>query len=78
MESGMAHPLPPLGPAGRDIHIRRSKDRPDGVMTAIRHHGWWYAVDDADAASKQMFRLLEVLMSARLTGPWNMGGPRPS
>jgi hypothetical protein len=55
--SGMAHRLPPLGPAGRSIHIRRSKRRSGGAVTAVRHHGWRYSIDGTDAASKLTFRI---------------------
>ena len=66
VESGMAHRLPPPGAAGRSIRIRRSKDRPDGAVTAVRHHGWWYSVDGTDAASKLTFRIVESLISVRI------------
>jgi hypothetical protein len=35
-------------------------------MIAVEHHGWWYSVDGTDAQSKLMFRLVEVLLSARI------------
>jgi len=66
LESGVAHRLPPPGPVGRSIQIRRSKDRPDGAVAEVRHHGWWYSIDGTDAASKLTFRILESLISVRI------------
>jgi hypothetical protein len=64
--SGLARRLPPAGAVGQSIHIRRSKRRPDGATTAVRHHGWWYSIDGTDTASKLTFRILESLTSSRI------------
>jgi hypothetical protein len=66
LESGVAHRLPPPGPVGRSIQIRRSKRRPDGAVTAARHHGWWYSIAGTDAPSKVTFRIVETLISVRI------------
>ena len=66
LESGVAQRLPPPGPVGRSIQIRRSKDRPDGAVAEVRHHGWWYSIDGTDAASKLTFRIVESLISVRI------------
>jgi hypothetical protein len=71
VESGMAHRLPPPGPVGRSIQIRRSRDRPDGAVVAGRHHGWWYSIDGTDAASKLTFRIVESLISVRIADTVN-------
>ncbi len=66
LAAGIAEPLPPAGPVGQSIRIRRSQDRPETAMTASRHHGWWYFIDGTDAASKQTFRIIESLISVRI------------
>jgi len=66
VESGMAAPLPPSGPAGKSIRIHRSKSAPDGAITAVRSHDWWYYIEETDAESKLTFRILENLMSVRV------------
>lgn len=66
VDSGLAAPLPPAGPASERIRIHRSSGRPDGALVAVKHHGWWYRIDSADARSKATFRLLEALMTARM------------
>lgn len=64
--SGMAAPLPAPGAAVRNLRIRATRLRPKDAMIAVEHHGWWYSVDGTDAQSKLMFRLVEVLLSARI------------
>jgi hypothetical protein len=66
VQSGLAQPLPPAGPAGRSIRIRGSKGSPGQAMIAIKRHGWWYFIDGTDAESKLTFRVLEALMSVRM------------
>lgn len=66
LESGLASPLPPVGPAGARLRIRRSSGRPGGALVAVRHHGWWYAIEATDGPSKETFRLLEAISTARL------------
>jgi hypothetical protein len=66
LQAGLVQRLPPTGPAGQSIRIRGSKRCPDRAMVAVKRHGWWYAIDGADAASKLTFRVLEALMSVRM------------
>jgi hypothetical protein len=66
LEAGLAHAIPPAGPAGQGIRIRRSKGRPDEAITAVRHHGWWYFIDATDTVSKLTFRIVESLISVRI------------
>ncbi len=64
LQSGLAPALPPS--AQHPIRIRRSGFRPSQALVAVRRHGWWYSIDGTDAASKQTFRVIEVLMTVRL------------
>jgi hypothetical protein len=66
LESGLASPLPPVGPAGAQIRIRRSANRPGDALVAVPHHGWWYWIDATDGQSKETFRLLEAITTARV------------
>jgi hypothetical protein len=36
-------------------------------MIAVKRHGWWYYIDQTDAGSKMTFRLLEALVTARIS-----------
>jgi hypothetical protein len=67
LESGLAPPLPPGGPAVAQIRIHRSSGRPGNAMVAVEHHGSWFSIDSTDGASKKTFRILEALMTARIT-----------
>jgi hypothetical protein len=66
IQSGLAPRLPPTGAAGQSIRIRRSKERPEQAMVAVKRHGWWYSVDARDTESKLTFRLLEAIISVRM------------
>jgi hypothetical protein len=66
VESGLARPSPPTRQGPRSIHIRCSSARPSTAMVAVKYHGWWYAIDSADGPSKDTFRLLETLLTARI------------
>ena len=66
LESGLAPPLPPGGPASQGIRIHRSSNRPNGAVGAVRHHGWWFWIDSTDAPSKATFRMIEAIMTARM------------
>lgn len=77
LESGLAQRLPPTGPAGRGICFRRSKSPPKEAMVAVQHHGWWYSVDGTDSATKETFRLLDALLSVRMTDALDNGVEAP-
>jgi hypothetical protein len=77
LESGLAPRLPPPGPAGESIHIRRSKRRPRTAIVAIPHRGWWYSIDATDSTSKQTFRILEALISVRIADTAARGSAAP-
>jgi hypothetical protein len=75
--AGIAQALPPAGPAGGNIRIRRSKGRPDGALVATRHHGWWYFIEGSDTASKLTFRIIESLISVRIADAVDHGKATP-
>lgn len=77
LESGIAHPLPPLGPAGQGFQIRRSKSRPKEAVTATYLHDWWYYLDATDARSKLTFLILEALISERVADAANHAAAAP-
>lgn len=77
LESGLAPPLPPSGPASQGTRIHRSSNRPNGAFVAVRHHGWWLWIDSTDAPSKATLRLIVAIMTAKMadaSGP-NHGVP---
>jgi hypothetical protein len=36
-------------------------------MVAVKQHGWWYSIDATDGQSKETFRILKAIMTARMT-----------
>lgn len=66
IESGLAARLPPLGPVGSLIKISGTPEAPNNALVAIKHHGVWYSIALTDQKSKQYFRQLEGLLSARI------------
>jgi hypothetical protein len=55
VSSGLAIKYPPLGPAGRGLHIRRSEGNPQTASVAVKHHGVWFYIDETDQATKVLF-----------------------
>ncbi|MCW5624472.1 MAG: hypothetical protein KIT73_07140 [Burkholderiales bacterium] len=50
------------GPAaGVLVAVKHAKERPDNAVVAVRHHGYWFYVDDRDLRSKRMFSFLSLL-----------------
>lgn len=66
LASGRAAPLPPIGPIGSLMRIRCSRSRPAHALVAVEHDGWWHWIDANDGASKQAFRIIEVVSMARI------------
>jgi hypothetical protein len=43
------------------LRIDVGKHKPKSAYVAVRYHGYWYSIDDADAASKTTINLLNDL-----------------
>lgn len=65
LRSGLA-PAGAEPAAGPYMRIHATDHCPRGAMIAVKHHGYWYAIDGADTASKLTFRIIEALMSVRM------------
>lgn len=72
--SGRARTTTGIGLANRYISIKRAQSRPAEATIATQHDGWWYYIDPDDARSKQFFRILGVLWSARLASSGRASG----
>ena len=66
LEAGLTRKLPPMGRVGQSMRIRSSRQTPERAMAAVRHHGWWFSIDAADAESKETFRTIKALMTVRM------------
>ncbi|MBL8485439.1 MAG: hypothetical protein JNJ60_24810 [Rhodocyclaceae bacterium] len=58
------------------FHVKsaNSPERPPGAHVAVHHKGWWFYIDETDAASKSTFSLLMELGRLELAGK---SGPGP-
>ncbi len=65
-ESGIAPKSRPGGPAVEALHNERSASRSRTAMVSVPYRGWWYSIDMADTPTKEAFRMIEAIMSARI------------
>jgi hypothetical protein len=61
--AGLAINYPPMGLAGKDIHIRSSNDKPETASLAVKYRGYWFYIDETDLPTKQFFRALRLFWS---------------
>ena len=65
-EAGVARTYPPPGPAGKDIHIHASENRPKGASVAVEYRGYWFYIDDTDMRTKLFYHLVRTLWSVSI------------
>jgi hypothetical protein len=75
--TGAAFDYPAAGPLGRQLHIHRSKARPEHAYVAVEHHDWWYYIDTTDQPTKRFFHLVTVLWSATIAESTAKGQKAP-
>lgn len=58
---------PASGPASQfPLRIRSASSEPRRALVAFQHYGTWFYIDAGDLESKQTFRVLEAITSARI------------
>jgi hypothetical protein len=77
VDAGLAARFPKLGSVGSLIRINGAPEAPKGALVAFKHHGIWYSIDQTDQKSKEYFRQLEALMSARIADSVKGGNASP-
>jgi hypothetical protein len=65
-QSGAAVAYPQAGPLGRQLHIQRSRTKPENAYVAVQYRGWWFYIDSTDRPTKRFFHLLTVLWSVSI------------
>jgi hypothetical protein len=50
------------------IRVGSAAARPNDAFTAVRYHGYWFAIDDHDMPSKRLFTFLMFLFTLVETG----------
>ena len=63
---GLAFKFPPPGPAGKDIHIHASKDKPKRASVAVKHRRYWFYIDETDMHTKLFYDLVRTLWSVSI------------
>lgn len=64
--NGTVTDYPSLGLPGEKLLIHYSKARPDHAAIAVQYRDGWFYIDERDQATKQFFRLLELLWSVSI------------
>jgi len=61
VQSGLALSYPPIGLAGKGVHIRLAEERPASASVAVSYGGYWFYIDRSDQRTKMAFRNLRTL-----------------
>jgi len=63
---GLSLSYPPLGAAGRNLHIRYSEKKPKRALVRVEYRGSWYYIDETDQPTKEAFRLVSALWAVSI------------
>jgi hypothetical protein len=63
---GLSLRYPPLGPAGRQLHIRHAEKKPKHALVRVQYRGSWFYIDETDQPTKEAFRLVSALWAASI------------
>jgi hypothetical protein len=58
---------PTPGLAGKDIHIHASKSKPKNSTVAVKHHGYWFYINETDMHTKQFYVMVRTLWSLSIS-----------
>jgi hypothetical protein len=67
-DSGLTVAFPPLGPAGKNIRIYTSEDKPQREVIAVKHRGYWFYIDERDMDTKLFYMMARMLWSVSIAG----------
>jgi hypothetical protein len=51
---------------GKDLRVGYSRSQPDAAAVAVKHRDGWFAIDEADLATKRYFRIMTSLWSVAI------------
>ncbi|MDP4856229.1 MAG: hypothetical protein NWR42_02370, partial [Desulfobacterales bacterium] len=63
---GLTINYPPMGPAGKDILIHSSKDKPKTASLAVKYRGYWFYIEETDQPTKLFFRSVRLFWSVSI------------
>jgi hypothetical protein len=61
--AGLTLNFPPIGLAGKNIHIHTSKNKPQSAAMAVKHRGYWFYIEDTDMQTKLFYKAVRTLWS---------------
>jgi hypothetical protein len=64
--NGVAAVYPAPGMPGKDLRVGYSRSQPDAAAVAVKHRDGWFAIDEADLATKRYFRIMTSLWSVAI------------
>ena len=68
VQSGLALSYPPIGLAGKGVHIRMAEEKPAVASVTVSYNGYWFYIDRADQRTKMAFRNLRTLWDISIDG----------
>jgi hypothetical protein len=77
LRRGIAASYPPVGLAGKQLRISRSKSKPENAIVAVKHRNNWFYIDETDQFTKQFFRLMATLWSVSIAESATKGHGSP-
>ena len=72
-DAGMIINYPPMGFAGKNIHIHSSKEKPDQAAVAVKYRGYWFYIDDTDIQTKMFYRDLRSIWALSIATAADQG-----
>jgi hypothetical protein len=64
--AGLTIEYPPMGLVGQGIRINSSNERPRSSL-AVKYHGYWFYINEADQLTKAYFRALRAFWSVSIS-----------
>ena len=64
--AGLTFKFPPIGLAGKNIHIHTSKNKPQSAAMAVKHRGYWFYIADTDMHTKLFYKAVRTLWSVSI------------
>ena len=68
---GLTINYPPMGPAGKDILIHSSKDKPKTASLAVKYRGYWFYIEETDQPTKLFFKSMRLFWSVSIASSAN-------
>ena len=73
LNAGWVRIYPAMGPAGKDLSIHASKEKPKQASVAVKHHGYWFYIDQSDMDTKLFYAMVRKLWSVSIASTADQG-----